>query len=224
MLALLLLPVAWFGVAFPLGDVLEPSALSSYPIYGLECGRRLTEPPGDRVSVVQSVRVLLATDEEWQELHGESGDAKARSLLLGASSMFRGVAIHLLPVRIVEWDSPDDLATVRDLTVAAEETVPRREADIVVVLTAQKRDTFEDGYAQVGGRYVVVASHPGHPDQDVTVLAHELSHLFGAHHGCDVPGYEGLMAPGEFDGASLICPCTRRVLEMNAQRFHTTNS
>jgi len=143
----------------------------------------------------------------------------ARRVLLDAASLFRGVSIHLLPVRIVDWVSPDEADSVRDVWEAARETVPLGDADIVVVLSAQERVTAQDGYARVGGRYVVVAHHPNRPERNSLVLAHEVSHLFGAHHGCDVPGREGLMTPKGFDH-DLICPCTRRVLELNANRFH----
>ncbi len=220
-LSLIALPAMWFTVAYSVGELLERDAVPDSGAPQLECGRHLTDAGGDVLPSAESVRVVLVTDEEWRATVPPSATFGARHVLLDAASLFRGLSIHLLPVRIVDWESPDDAATIRDVWVAARESIPLAEAgaDIAVVLTAQARTTSQDGYAQVGGRYVAVAHHRGHPERDAVVLAHEVSHLFGAHHGCDVPGREGLMAAKGFDG-DLICPCIRRILELNANRFH----
>ena len=52
------------------------------------------------------------------------------------------------------------------------------------------------------------------------MLAHEIAHLFGATHGCDLSEHEGVLANKGFDESEFICPCTRKVLEANAARFH----
>ncbi len=215
---LLALPLAWFGV-FAAGGWLEPDGSGS-DLFALECGRRLAAEPLEGMAVVASARVALAWDEEWWDRQPESAEADARRLLLEASSMFRGIGIHLLAVRASDWESPDEAGSVRELLSAAEAAIPTGDADIVVVFSGQRPATSEDGFAEVGGTHVMVTHHPDRPENDAHVLAHEISHLFGAHHGCDAPGFEGLMAESGFEDADFICPCTRRVLELNSRRFH----
>jgi hypothetical protein len=159
-------------------------------------------------------------DEEWRTELGAGSEPAARQMIVDAASLFRGVHIHLLAVRTIEWDSPDELDSVRALLDAAEVSIPLDGVDIAVVLTAQAVETSRDGDARIGDRYAIVARHPDRPERDAMVLAHELSHLFGAHHGCDLPEHDGLMASQGFSEPELLCPCTRRVLEMNADRFH----
>lgn len=219
-LSLVALPTVWVATTV-FGTALESATSSVTPTEQLECGRHLTGQPEEAVPLTESVRVVLVTDEEWRAAVHELQPSGARHTLLDAASLFRGISIHLLPVRIVDWSSPESAVTIRDIWQAARETVPLEAADIVVVLTAQERTTSQDGYANVGGQYVAVAHHPQRQDRDALVLAHEVSHLFGAHHGCDVEGRGGLMAPQGFDH-DLVCPCTRRVLELNANRFHDT--
>ncbi len=215
---LLALPLAWFAV-FAVGGRLEPAGAGS-DVLALECGRRLAADPAGGAPVLASARVALAWDEEWRDLRPGAAEADARRLLLEASSRFRGVGIHLLAVRTSDWASPDDAGSVRELLTAAAKTIPTGDADIVVVVSGQRPATSEDGFAEIGGTHVIVTHHPDRPENDAHVLAHEISHLFGAHHGCDAPGLEGLMADRGFADADLICPCTRRVLELNSRRFH----
>jgi hypothetical protein len=219
LLSLIVLPTVWFVSVFAIDEALEAPEHSGNDVGQLECGRHLTDPPDDALLLVESVRVVLVTDEEWRATMPGPQPSEARHILLDAASLFRGVSIHLLPVQIVDWESPDEADTIREVWAASRESITLDDADVAVVLTAQARTTSQDGYAEVGGRYVAVAHHPEHPERDALVLAHEISHLFGAHHGCDVPGREGLMAPRGFD-RDLICPCTRRILELNANRFH----
>lgn len=186
----------------------------------LVCGESLSLPDHDRTFVVDSTRIVVAMDEEWRSELGAESEAAARRMIVDAASLFRGVHIHLLTVRSVEWDSPDELGSVRALLDAAEASISLDDVDIAVVLTAQALETNQDGDAKIGDRYAIVARHPDRPERDAMVLAHELSHLFGAHHGCDLPEHDGLMANQGFSEPGLLCPCTRRVLEMNADRFH----
>ena len=62
--------------------------------------------------------------------------------------------------------------------------------------------------------------HEQQPEKAEFVLAHEIAHLFGATHGCDLADHEGVLASQGFDEPELICPCTRQLLEANAARFH----
>ncbi len=219
--ALLLLPVVWLILALPVGSALEPRSLTARPIASpLECGVHLDESANDSVALARSVRVALAFDEEWEQVLGESASVAARGILVDAAGFFRGLHIHLLPIRVSSWESPDELTSIAEVVGAAQDAIPLDGADVVVVFSAQRVDDEDDGDAEVGGRYAGVVHHPGHPERDLQVVAHEISHLFGAHHGCDVPGFPGLMASAGFDDPSVICPCTRRILEANAHRFH----
>jgi hypothetical protein len=65
-----------------------------------------------------------------------------------------------------------------------------------------------------------VRHHTDNHEQDEFVLAHEIGHVFGAHHGCNVPGLAGLMAESGVEQPVRLCPCTRRAIESNVQRFH----
>lgn len=162
---------------------------------------------------------MLALDEEWQARFGGEAAAVARSLLADAGALFRSVNIHLLPVRVDVWESPDSQTTALELLEAVRESIDRADADIVIALTAQSL-AGADGRAEVGGRHALIEHHVEHPERDMFVLAHEIAHLFGATHGCDLAGHEGLLASKGFDEPGLICACTRELLEANAARFH----
>jgi hypothetical protein len=214
---LLLLPVAWLAVTLPGFGVRADLEGRAGPAVN-ECGVRLVEASSGATPLLGSSRVVVVTDEEWRTAVPDADGTEARSVIFAAASLFRGIGIHLLPIRDVAWESPDDADTIEGIFEAAAAGVPLRDADFAIVLSAQPRSTTRDGYTEVGGSYVAVGHHPTDPGLDAFVLAHEVSHLFGAHHACDVPGRGGLMAERGFD--ELICPCTREVLELNAHRFH----
>jgi hypothetical protein len=217
--SLIAIPVVWAAAAFSFSELLAPVSASDDADHHLECGIELDNVDQSDAQLARSGRVVLVTDEEWRDTMTGRHPSEARHVLLDAASLFRGMGIHLLPIRVVDWESPEDAGSIRDVWLAAQQTVPLNGADVVVVLSAQKRTNSQDGYANVGGNYVAVSHHKEQPEKDALVLAHELSHLFGAHHGCDVPGREGLMTPKGFDH-DLVCPCVRRILELNADRFH----
>ena len=215
--ALLLIPLLWAAVFFT-GDRVTSEEVE--PAFRLECGRRLDEGSDERTGLIPSIRVVMAVDEEWRALVPGAVANEARRLLAASGSVFHGVGIHFLPVQIVPWESPDDVDTAEGLLAPARQSVATEGADIVVALTGQPTSGEEDGYAEVGGRYAVVVHHPDRPDLDALVMAHEISHLFGAHHGCDVASVGGMMADSGFADLHVVCPCTRRVLSENAHRFH----
>jgi hypothetical protein len=215
-----LLPVVWVGVYFAIGSLLSeagPALLDADAEVG--CGRLLVELDDGPVFHAASTRVALALDEEWRERFGEDATQEARLLLVEASGLFRSVDIHLLPIRVEDWESSDRYTTAAGLLREVKESIELGDADIVVALTAQDLHG-QDGRATVGGRYAVIEQHVGHPERDAFVLAHEVAHLFGATHGCDLEGREGLLASKGFEEPGLICPCTRSLLEANAARFH----
>jgi len=218
--ALMLLPVAWIGIYLAADRVLSPpSGGAVADNVALECGELLVEPDRGPVFEAASTRVMLALDEEWHEHFGDDAAQVARSLLVETGGLFRSVDIHLLPIGVTNWESPDAIDDAEELLVVVRETVDLEDADIVIALTAQNL-SGADGEAEVGGRYAIIEQHPGHPERDAFVLAHEIAHLFGATHGCELPGHEGVLASQGFDEPELICPCTRQLLEQNAARFH----
>lgn len=218
LMSLIALPLTALAVTIPALTVLHPD-FGTLDEEGLECGTRLVAGLDYEVSRLRSIRVALVTDEEWRERVPDLSGEAARRVVLEAASLFRGLGIHLLVVRTVDWVSPDSSPTIHETWEAAHDQVAVGDEDIAIVLTAQPRSTTVDGHAPVGGHYVAVAHHTRDPALDSLVLAHELSHLFGANHACDVSGRDGLMTATGFD-YDLICPCTRRILDLNAERFH----
>ncbi len=220
LVSLLVLPAVGLAVAAVSARASSGWLPSEVTPASLLCGEALALPDHEAAFVVDSTRIVVAMDEEWLTEFGDGSRAAASKMIAAAASLFRGVHIHLLTVRTVEWDSPDELDSVSELLDAAEASIPLEGVDIAVVLTAQALATSQDGYARTGDRFAIVSRHPNRPERDAMVLAHELSHLFGAHHGCDLSEHDGYMASQGFNEPELLCPCTRRVLEMNADRFH----
>ncbi len=216
--AVVLLPALWASVYFGAGSLLAGSAPPA-PEAAPECGRLLVQPAGGVAFHAASTKVALVLDEEWQAHFGDDSAEVARSLLADAGALFRGVNIHLLPVRVGVWQSPDGQTTAAELLRTVKDSTDRGDADIVIALTGQELNGG-DGRADVGGRYALIEYHEGRPERDAFVLVHEIAHLFGATHGCDLPGHDGVMAVRGFDEPGLICSCTRGVLEANAARFH----
>ncbi len=167
----------------------------------------------------ESVRVMIAIDEEWRSTLGAEAVEWSRVLLSLVSGELRGVGIHLLAVEVADWSSTDGDLAVGDLFDQLVRSVPGDGVDIVLGLTAQPLSDTADGHALIGGNHVIVAHHPGHPERDVMVATHEIAHLFGAEHGCDAEFRVGLMARWGFDEPEILCPATRDVLTLNAGRF-----
>lgn len=217
---LLAFPALWLVVAVLGAELLEDSIAPVGGPTSLRCGVSVMADQGSAVLQSRSVRVALASDEEWRSRVPDPDGSQARRVLAEAGSLFRGVGIYFLPVRVLELDTPDHLGTVIQLVDDLQRQVPIGDFDIVILLTAQDLSTSLDGYGVLGGRHAAISHHADAPQRDVLVVAHEIAHLFGAHHGCDVPGRGGLMASVGFEGGDLICPCTRSILETNAYRFH----
>ncbi len=184
----------------------------------VECGRRLSSVSAERLAP-RSIRVVIATDEEWGNHFGDRADSIARSLVSDVSGLYRDVGLHLLPVLAIDWSSPDELVSAEELLDDLSGHRSLDSADILIGLTGQRLPEV-DGFAEVGGQIAVVGHHRGAQERDVFVLAHEIGHLFGAHHGCDVPGVAGVMAKRGFEDPLAVCPCTRLILEANVTRFH----
>ncbi len=182
----------------------------------LECGH-IFSPATSSLPVVLPIRAKIAVDDAWADL--ATGSQTVRLLVAEAAGLLRGTGLSITPVQIVRWNPPGDAVLPREVLDAAKDSVPLDGADIVVVLTALS-STRTDGAADVGGRYVVVQHHRDARAKDVAVLAHEIGHLLGAHHGCDAGTDGGIMGTNGFTNAELLCPCTRRVIAANIVQFH----
>ncbi len=216
-LSVLTLGVVWLGVAAGATQAIDALGLwQPDETISLECGRRLA-PTTDSLPVVTPIRARIALDDAWADL-GQDQQA-ARLLVVEAAGLLRGTGLSIVPVEIVRWNPPNGSRLPREILEAAKDTVPLVDVDIVIVLTAGSV-TRLDGAADVGGRYVVVKHHRDAWAKDVAVLAHEIGHLLGAHHGCDAGTEGGIMGTNGFSNAELLCPCTRRVIAGNIARFH----
>lgn len=221
LVGVLLLPAVWLATF-----AISGAALGSAPVPAAEddervCGRPLVVEQAEGGTFLgASTRVLLAFDQVWVTRYGDEAEDVARALLVDVSALFRGLHIHLLPVRVTSWSSPAAATSAKELHDVVRAAIPPEGVDIIVAMTGRELSQ-SDGWGPIGGRYVVVGHHPAAPERDALVLAHEVAHLFGATHGCDLEGHEGVMASAGFDEPELLCPCTRRALEMNAMRFHT---
>ena len=206
------------AAAMVAGGVRLVAADSATEIQQLQCGSELSSMSGARLST-RSVSVVLALDDEWHDRFGADAQDVARALVSDVSGLYRDIGLHLLPVRSVRWDSPNTLDDAEELLTHLLDEVSLGDADVIIGLTGQQLPSV-DGYARIGGQGAVVGHHPGLPHRDVFVLAHEVGHLFGAHHGCDIPGLAGVMADAGFSDPLIVCPCTRSILEENVARFH----
>jgi len=188
-------------------------------LLSLSCGHDLRGNVAVGVRTVP-VKVVIVLDEEWRLHFGDAAQDQARVIVTRAAGLYRNLGVQATLLRVEPWMSPDTVSVAGGFLDRAENEVDLQDADIAVIFTYQELDGSEDGLAEVGGRYAFVRHHSGHGGQDEFVLAHELGHIFGAHHGCDVPGFAGIMAESGFEQPPLVCPCTRRVLEINVGRFH----
>jgi hypothetical protein len=212
----------WLVVAF--GAQAAGSALLNGDdnVLALECGRRLPVTAPAPATPLVPVEVLLVIDDEWQEHFGSDAEREARLVATRAASHYRNLGIHVLPTRVVTWESPDSAATLTELLDRADAADLLDGEDVALIFTAQHVDGSEDGDASVGGQFAIVRHHTDHGARDEFVLAHEIGHVFGAHHGCDVSGLAGLMADRGIEQPARLCPCTRRAIENNVARFHDT--
>jgi len=212
--------VVWFGVAFGVETFLEVGTAADDDVLPLEWGHSLIGTTPSRTALLVPFKAVLVLDEEWRTHFGDRAEVEARLIVTRAIGHYRSLGIHVLPVRVESWQSPNNVTSLGELLDEIESQGVLRDGDVVIVLTGQEVAGTKDGHAVFGGRYVIVRHHAVHNGQDEFVLAHEIGHVFGAHHGCDTPGFAGLMAESGVEQPVLLCASTRRVIESNVQRFH----
>lgn len=222
--------LAIFAIAFTAivvgGDKLAPEEdpLRAF-LYGRhriqpeDCGVVLSAvPPGLGPGAHYEARVVLAVDNSWLAKFGEDAERQARSVLEDAAPLFRPFGIQLVAATFVRWRSDHLPASSDQLLAEVKRSVDLEGADVVLGLTGLHLHGG-DGRAYVGGRYALVGHHPGHPERDRLVAAHELGHLLGAR---DTPAGSGrgtLMAKTGFDHNLEWSSCHERLLKLNASRF-----
>lgn len=216
-LAILALGATWLVTAVGISRGIDALGLwqtESVPV--LECGYQLAPSP-ETVPVQSSLRAAVVTDDAWQRF--DTDGTSVRSLVVEAAGLLRGTGLSITPVSVKTWNSPPEAESPREILDAAKVLLPIGEADIVIVLTGRSK-TGVDGAADIDGRHAVLRRHPGERAKDVAVLAHEIGHLLGAHHGCDAADAGGIMNAKGFSNAELLCPCIRRVIERNVSLLH----
>ncbi len=216
-LSVLLLGAIWLAVAAGAARGMDALGLwQQDETLSVVCGRRFGAATNS-VPVVLPIRARVALDDAWAGLGQD--EQQVRLLVVEAAGLLRGTGLSVVPVEIVRWNPPSSAKLPREVLEAAMVTVPLDGVDIVIVLTAGST-TRKDGAADVGGRYVVVQHHHDARAKDVAVLAHEIGHLLGAHHGCDAGTDGGIMGTNGFSNAELLCPCSRGVIASNLAQFH----
>ncbi len=212
--------VVWFGVAFGVETFLQLGTAADDDVLPLEWGHSLISTNTSQTALLIPFKAVLVLDEEWRTHFGDRAELEARLIVTRAIGHYRSLGMHVLPVRVESWQSPNYVTSLTDLLDEIESDGVLGDGDVVIVLTGQEVAGTKDGAAVFGGRYVIVRHHAVHNGQDEFVLAHEIGHVFGVHHGCDVPGLAGLMAESGVEQPVRLCPSTRRVIESNVQRFH----
>ena len=159
----------------------------------------------------RSVEVVLATDEAWQQTYSAGAEARARQLLVDANSILEPAGIALSIAEYRSWSTEGNGGSMSQLLGHLDDTVPATPGQLVIGLTARQVSRV-DGLAHVGHIHLLARSHPGEPQLDSLVVAHEIGHLLGAdHHECE-HDYDCVMAPKGFSFPPRWCEL--HILEM----------
>ncbi len=159
----------------------------------------------------RELRVVIAVDEAWRKTYSAGAEARARQLLVDANSILEPTGIHLSVADYRSWSSEGNSGSMSQLLGHLDDTVPAMPGQLVIGLTTRQVSRV-DGLAHVGHIHLLARSHPGQPQFDSLVVAHEIGHLLGAdHHKCD-HDYECVMAPKGFSSPPRWCE--HHILEM----------
>ena len=159
----------------------------------------------------RELRVVIAVDEAWQQTYSAGAEARARQLLVDANSILELAGIGLSVADYRSWSSEGKGGSMSQLLAHLDDTVPAIAGQLVIGLTGRQVSRV-DGLAHVGHIHLLVRPHPGKPQLDSLVVAHEIGHLLGAdHHECD-HAYDCVMAPKGFSSPPRWCE--HHILEM----------
>ncbi len=200
-------------------DPLQPFLYDRYPASPADCGILLAgEPITSKAGASHEVRVAVAVDEAWQAKFGDDAERQARSVIEDIAPLFRPFQIQLTPVKFVYWRSDQVPASIDPLLAEVKRSVALEGVDVVLAITGLHLHGA-DGKAGIGGRYALIEHHPGYPERDRFVAAHELAHLFGALHTVEESEGSDLMAGEGFNHDLEWSGCHERLLRLNASRF-----
>ncbi len=159
----------------------------------------------------RSVEVVLATDEAWRQTYGDEAQARARQLLVDVNHILEPTGVALSVADFQSWLSVDHAQSMSRMLSHLDSSVPAQPGQFVIGLTGRQISRV-DGIAHVDHIHLVARLHPGKPQLDGLVVAHEIGHLLGAeHHKCD-HDYQCVMAPKGFSSPPRWCE--HHILEM----------
>ena len=200
-------------------DPLRAFLYGRHPVQPEDCGVVLSAvPPGPGPGADYEVHVVLAADNAWLAKFGDDAQQHARSVFEDVAPLFQPFGIQLVAARFVRWQSDHVPASADQLLTEVKLSVDLEGADLVLAITGLHLHG-EDGQASTGGRYALVGHHPGHPERDRLVAAHELGHLLGAW-DTEADSERGtIMVNKGFDHNLEWASCHERILKLNASRF-----
>ncbi len=159
----------------------------------------------------RELRVVIAVDESWQQTYGAGAEARASQLLTDVNRILEPAGIALSVADYRSWSSAEYADSMSTMLAHVDDTVSPDPGQLVIGLTGRQISRV-DGLAHLDDSHLVARLHPGRPELDGLVVAHEIGHLLGAHHHeCDHDSV-CVMAPKGFSSPPTWC--SHHILEM----------